>query len=546
MRQIRPLLLLLLLITLWPSRDIPAAVAQTSTGCEHFSQTGHSLCSAFLAYWQGHGAVGQQGYPISEEFTEASPLDGKPYTVQYFERAVFEAHPEKAAPYTVLLSQLGTYRFQQRYPNGSPAGKIAAEGPAVGPNGRHIGGPFLSYWQAHGGVAQQGYPLTDELVETSATDGQPYTVQYFERAVLEYHPQNAAPYHVLPVLLGTLRAQQQYPAGFPAGAAVPTAAPPVAAIPASSAFQKGINYAAWYAGSYNTPAADQALRNLAATGANSLGLVVTQYMDSVDSTTIHPTAATPTDEDLRHVLAVAHSLGLRIMLKPHVDLANGTWRGTIGPAFPGEAQWQAWFASYRDFIGHYADLAQTGGADLLCIGTELLGTTGREADWRAIVAAVRARYHGPLTYASNMTEERAIQWWDAVDDIGVDAYYALADSPNASAEALQHAWQDRGYLDLLQGLAQKYVRPVILTEIGYRSTSACAQKPWEWETSAAPDPQAQAAAYQAAFAAFWGRPWLAGMYWWAWDTNPQQGGLADASFTPYNKPAAAVLSQYYK
>src|SRR3954466_11561297 len=56
----------------------------------------------------------QQGYPISEEFTEVSALDGKPYTVQYFERAVFEMHPENKAPYDVLLSQLGTFQFQTK------------------------------------------------------------------------------------------------------------------------------------------------------------------------------------------------------------------------------------------------------------------------------------------------------------------------------------------------------------------------------------------------------------------------------------------------
>ena len=61
------------------------------------------------------GGLTQQGYPISEEFTEISPLDGKPYLVQYFERAVFEYHPENKAPYDVLLSQLGTLRYRDKY-----------------------------------------------------------------------------------------------------------------------------------------------------------------------------------------------------------------------------------------------------------------------------------------------------------------------------------------------------------------------------------------------------------------------------------------------
>jgi pimeloyl-ACP methyl ester carboxylesterase len=69
----------------------------------------------FLTYWQQHGGLTQQGFPISDEFQEKSDLDGKTYTVQYFERAVFELHPENAPPYDVLLSQLGTFRYNHKY-----------------------------------------------------------------------------------------------------------------------------------------------------------------------------------------------------------------------------------------------------------------------------------------------------------------------------------------------------------------------------------------------------------------------------------------------
>ena len=71
----------------------------------------------------------QQGYPVSDPFVEVSALDGKPYTVQYFQRAVFEYHPENAAPYNVLLSQLGTYRFTQAY--GAPRFPASAPTPVV-------------------------------------------------------------------------------------------------------------------------------------------------------------------------------------------------------------------------------------------------------------------------------------------------------------------------------------------------------------------------------------------------------------------------------
>ncbi len=91
-------------------------------GCQTFKETGKSVCGRFLEYWRDNGGLIQQGLPLSNEFTEVSDLNGKPYTVQYFERAVFEKHPENATPYDVLLSQLGTFQFQRKYSGGEPGG----------------------------------------------------------------------------------------------------------------------------------------------------------------------------------------------------------------------------------------------------------------------------------------------------------------------------------------------------------------------------------------------------------------------------------------
>ena len=48
--------------------------------------------------------------------------------------------------------------------------------------GQTVRGPFLAYWQAHGGLPIFGYPLTPERREG------PLTVQWFERARFELHP----------------------------------------------------------------------------------------------------------------------------------------------------------------------------------------------------------------------------------------------------------------------------------------------------------------------------------------------------------------------
>lgn len=76
--------------------------------CLYFPETGHSLCNTFRKYWEQHGALPIYGFPISEEFAEKSPTDGKTYTVQYFERNRFEYHPEnKGTAHEVLLGLLG-------------------------------------------------------------------------------------------------------------------------------------------------------------------------------------------------------------------------------------------------------------------------------------------------------------------------------------------------------------------------------------------------------------------------------------------------------
>lgn len=81
----------------------------------YFAESGHTLSGGFLAYWESHGGLAIFGLPLTEEFREINPADGKEYTVQYFERARFEHHPEKAgSPFEVELGLLGRQLLTQR------------------------------------------------------------------------------------------------------------------------------------------------------------------------------------------------------------------------------------------------------------------------------------------------------------------------------------------------------------------------------------------------------------------------------------------------
>ncbi len=197
--------LLAVLIMAMPAFAAQPAVAQGN--CRTFAETAKTVCDQFLAYWNANGGLAQQGFPISEVLSETSDTDGKIYTVQYFERAVFEMHPEFAGtPNEVLLQLLGVYFWNRRYSSAAP-NQVANSDPGarVYPEtGKTLGGTFQQYWDSHGGLRQQGYPISDEFIEVNDLDGKPYRVQYFERAVFEYHPEYAGtPNEVLLSQVGT-------------------------------------------------------------------------------------------------------------------------------------------------------------------------------------------------------------------------------------------------------------------------------------------------------------------------------------------------------
>jgi hypothetical protein len=154
-----------------------------------FAETGHCMRGPFLAYWQAHGGLARNGYPLSDERIEVLE-DGRAYQVQYFERVRLEYHPENDPPYDVLLGQFG-----RRVRPADPPAAPHPDQVYFAETGHNLGDGFLDYWRANGDLAQFGFPIS-EVVEQEL-DGTVYRVQYFERARFEYHSDNAAPYNIL-------------------------------------------------------------------------------------------------------------------------------------------------------------------------------------------------------------------------------------------------------------------------------------------------------------------------------------------------------------
>ncbi|MEA2574045.1 MAG: hypothetical protein QOH93_1343 [Chloroflexia bacterium] len=175
-------------------------------GGTSFAQTGHAICKGMESYWRQYGGVSQFGFPISEPSVERSPIDGKDYMVQYFERARFELHPEqKGTPYEVQLSLLGR-QFHPVEPSVAQRNKPGYS--YFRETGHNVSPAFAKYWQEHGGLFVNGYPISEEVQEKLA-DGKVYTVQYFERVRMELHPENSAPNNVLLGLLGRSALEQK-------------------------------------------------------------------------------------------------------------------------------------------------------------------------------------------------------------------------------------------------------------------------------------------------------------------------------------------------
>ncbi len=172
------------------------------------NETGHDIAPAFLDYWRNHGGLAQFGFPTTEPFYEVND-DGQVYLVQYFERNRFEHHPELAGTeYEVLLGLIGTHYAEAartRAP-GSFMRQSGASEPGqlyFAETGHTLRNAFKRHWQSTGGLAQYGYPISEEFYEVNPDNGQTYVVQYFERARFEWHPELAGtPYEVLLGLLG--------------------------------------------------------------------------------------------------------------------------------------------------------------------------------------------------------------------------------------------------------------------------------------------------------------------------------------------------------
>jgi len=264
-----------------------------------------------------------------------------------------------------------------------------------------------------------------------------------------------------------------------------------------------------------------------------------------------PTTATLTD--LTAAVADARRNGLKIMLKPHVDLYSGEWRAAIRPD-------SAWFASYRQMILKYAHFAADHGIEILCIGVEYVVATqpAFTASWISLIASIDSVYNGSLTYAANWSGAYAqgittpeylhVGFWSKLDYVGIDMYYPLTYSRDEAIPSFTTAFARlAASLQQVGSFMSSIGMPMIITEIGIQSVQGALAEPWNYSigssAGAVEDDAVQELYYRVILESFGRQIWCRGIFWWNWESVVSLNERTN--YTPRNKPAAAILRLRY-
>jgi hypothetical protein len=307
-------------------------------------------------------------------------------------------------------------------------------------------------------------------------------------------------------------------------------------------------------GQFSSASADQAYQTIAALGSNSIELTARIWTQTgTTDTVIADPAKTESDASLLAGFQAAHAAGLSVVFKAAISPMDGTATSSMAPSDVAD-----FFASYEAEIVHLATVAQAGGVETFAIGNEMSSLTGSQylGYWTDLISAVRQVYHGELTYAAASDEASKVSFWGQLDTIGVNTYPPLTSSNTPTVQDLVHAWNEvpinpyyaaafeyKSPVDFLHSLSEQYGKPVLMTEVGYRSVDGTAINPGSANGTTS-DPAAQADAYNAFFQVWsaQGGSWLKGVEFWQWDLSNQYSGTG---YSVMGKPAEALVSQYF-
>jgi len=270
---------------------------------------------------------------------------------------------------------------------------------------------------------------------------------------------------------------------------------------------------------------------------NTVILPVAAWQRNAQSTEVdYKSEKTVSDWEIENMIDYAHKNGLRVILKPMVNLTDGTMRANIDffdSNVPSEQSWGRWFKSYQDFILHMAGIAQKTGCSIFSVGCELVQSEKRESEWRSLIAAVREVYDGFITYGTDKYKEDCVTWWDAVDLISSSGYYACGDIP--------------AQVERIKDVVLKQNKPFMFLEAGCKGQAGAVDYTNKREINTPVNSCEQAEYYKKLFCATKDLPWFFGYGLCDWPLNiySMENAGTDTGYCVYGKEAQNVVSIAY-
>ncbi len=277
---------------------------------------------------------------------------------------------------------------------------------------------------------------------------------------------------------------------------------------------EGITLPSYYGGALAAPTALTAMSQIAATGASTMTIIPNFFQANQFSNDpalkLDPNNPWGSESDtfaqVKAAILEVKSRGLNVVLKPHLETNNRVWRAEITPSDP-----KTWFDNYQNMMVEYAKVAQSAGAAMFCVGTEMVsmtdptksffdastGTTKTYTQrWGELIAAVKAVYSGPVTYAATYEETTKVRFWDKVDYIGVDAYLPMSAIDNPTVDQMVDAWikphfnpwirdtlhGGKSAVDYYKSLSEQYGKQILFTEVGYPQRGRRQQGPGQFQS----------------------------------------------------------------
>ncbi|MBI2504678.1 MAG: hypothetical protein HYW07_15770 [Candidatus Latescibacteria bacterium] len=224
----------------------------------------------------------------------------------------------------------------------------------------------------------------------------------------------------------------------------------------------------------------------------------------------------------------AHELGLKICIIPHLAYWGSpfSWRGDIG--FDQPEQWERFWGDYTYWITRLAAACQ--GADGFVVGSELDRTLGFEGQWRALIAQVRKRTPAPLSYAANWTDYTRVPFWDALDVVGVQAYFPLVDHLHPTQEEIEAGWALR--VGELRTYSQQTGKYILFTELGYNQSYLAPVEPWNYQVDGEGARSIQETCMRTALEVVADESSIVGAFLWKWFPYPRPVGRDFQLATP--------------